>query len=399
MKFLTASFFVFLLIGCNNGKDAEQKNFHNFPFNTEKSSEVFPGTETFDQSQQASFSKVTKLNELMPTDSLIKLEVTDESIIGSIYDVALIKDNWFVLDMIQRKVLKFSKDGQFLQSIGRLGTGPGEYEQPGSIERCYQDNLAVYDSSKGKILVYDLNGNHLYTTTLQGDQLSIHPRSSFVWDTSDRLYLLGIPSANPKAPWHVLVNPQSHEAQFDVITGFGKRVEPYRNTNLAPWGFSSFAVVGDKIWTGSPYSNHLEVFDFEGRFVGKAGRNGSPNAPTLNDHKVKNINQVRALRREKDFNMKMCTVGPVVLSFLSRYVDVYDHHGNLLTQPLKAGKISFPLTSYTENDEHYMVTPLFILDDINEYSAKERELMPRAGFDPKNLTEENMGLRISRLNL
>lgn len=90
---------------------------------------------------------------------IIKLESKKESFLHSISQVKIFQDYIFVLDNNQsRKLLVFTKTGEFVDQIGMLGKGPGEYVYPWSFAiNENKNNIAILDASQNKMLLYDLN--------------------------------------------------------------------------------------------------------------------------------------------------------------------------------------------------------------------------------------------------
>jgi hypothetical protein len=67
-------------------------------------------------------------------------------------NIALDSDeNIYVLDSGNHRIQKFDKDGRFLQTIGKKGQGPGEFENPGDFFLDEQDSIYVLDSRKIKV--------------------------------------------------------------------------------------------------------------------------------------------------------------------------------------------------------------------------------------------------------
>lgn len=55
------------------------------------------------------------------------------------------KGNFYVLDRIEHKVFKFSRDGQLLFKFGGKGEGPGDFIRPSRITITPQGQVAVAD--------------------------------------------------------------------------------------------------------------------------------------------------------------------------------------------------------------------------------------------------------------
>jgi hypothetical protein len=67
----------------------------------------------------------------------------------------------YVLDGKDSSIKKFSKDGKHIQSIGKLGEGPGELSDffLASIALLDDDSLIALDRIVNKVLLFDHNGN------------------------------------------------------------------------------------------------------------------------------------------------------------------------------------------------------------------------------------------------
>jgi len=59
------------------------------------------------------------------------------------------------------EVLKFSKDGKLIKRWGKLGTGPGEFDQAHSLAMDSKGRLFVGDRNNNRIQIFDQGGNYL----------------------------------------------------------------------------------------------------------------------------------------------------------------------------------------------------------------------------------------------
>jgi hypothetical protein len=66
------------------------------------------------------------------------------------------------------RISKFSKDGKFLKSWGKRGSGPGEFQSPHTIALDSQGRLFVGDRSNNRIQIFDQEGRYLDTWTQFG---------------------------------------------------------------------------------------------------------------------------------------------------------------------------------------------------------------------------------------
>jgi sugar lactone lactonase YvrE len=58
-------------------------------------------------------------------------------------------------------VLKFDKTGKFIKEWGKLGTGPGEFDQPHALAFDSQGRLFVGDRNNNRVQVFDQEGKFI----------------------------------------------------------------------------------------------------------------------------------------------------------------------------------------------------------------------------------------------
>ena len=61
------------------------------------------------------------------------------------------------------RILKFSNDGKLIKSWGKLGTGPGEFDQPHSLAMDSRGRIFVGDRGNNRIKIFDQDGKLLDT--------------------------------------------------------------------------------------------------------------------------------------------------------------------------------------------------------------------------------------------
>jgi hypothetical protein len=108
-----------------------------------------------------------KVNSIAYNDSryfahckAIKLELSEESLIGEISQLEVSDELIYVLDKKTVTLRVFDYTGKYLRSIGRQGNGPGEYL---AINAFYLNNfnhtVNVFDPLKLSVHQYDFHGN------------------------------------------------------------------------------------------------------------------------------------------------------------------------------------------------------------------------------------------------
>ncbi|HEV3061135.1 MAG TPA: peptidyl-alpha-hydroxyglycine alpha-amidating lyase family protein [Vicinamibacterales bacterium] len=81
------------------------------------------------------------------------------------------------------RVLKFDKTGKFIKEWGKLGTGPGEFDQPHALAMDSRGRLFVGDRNNNRVQIFDQNGTFIDAWT----QYS-RPSGLFI-DKQDNLYV------------------------------------------------------------------------------------------------------------------------------------------------------------------------------------------------------------------
>ena len=107
--------------------------------------------------------------------TIIKLELTDESITSPERIKQILFFENYVIVVESHNILVFNKEGKFFHTIGSRGQGPGDYNTIRNVTIDEKDgNLYVLDS-ESKILCFNLNGTLLKRTNqMQQNGFSIY---------------------------------------------------------------------------------------------------------------------------------------------------------------------------------------------------------------------------------
>lgn len=102
------------------------------------------------------------LSEIASDIQFVKLETTNECLIGSIGSVAYWGPNLLITSDGRKKLFVFSGEGKFLRSVGVVGKGPGEFlEIYGMSIDPATGHLYILDNGQVKLLEYDQEGKFL----------------------------------------------------------------------------------------------------------------------------------------------------------------------------------------------------------------------------------------------
>lgn len=108
--------------------------------------------------------EVTKKESLPLSNAVAKidivpLEVTDQSILGGINQVAVTSHDIWVSHYKKAFVYRFSREGKFLNKVGKIGQGPGEYNRLSQFFVNETQNEVYAVSIVNGINIYDFEGN------------------------------------------------------------------------------------------------------------------------------------------------------------------------------------------------------------------------------------------------
>jgi hypothetical protein len=151
--------------------------------------------------------------------------------------------NIFALDRGNYRVQKYDKNGKYLQTIGRHGQGPGEFEHPNRLSLDTNENIYVIENRR--IHGFNNNGDLLNTITIKQDEPR-RIREFMVAKEGDIIchtHLLG-ERKNIEPPDYFLSNIDL----FDSTGKFIETIATYR-TEI------EFLKVGERSWT-SPSNYH-----------------------------------------------------------------------------------------------------------------------------------------------
>lgn len=154
--------------------------------------------------------KVIK-NPSEPLYGEIELEIEEDLVLGSekddnylfyrVWDIAVNdRGDIYVLDSGKYRIQKYDNDGRYLQTIGRQGQGPGEFERPVGLYRDKKGNIYVLGFPK--IHLFNPNGEFVKSLVPQGFVTDFVPdgkgniiTTSYV--RADRIRNFGVLVMNP----------------------------------------------------------------------------------------------------------------------------------------------------------------------------------------------------------
>ncbi|MEY8609664.1 6-bladed beta-propeller [Parabacteroides segnis] len=105
-------------------------------------------------------SKQIDLSSLLKDSiEMIRLETTDDCLIGEVSRLKFYQDKIFISDRLSQKIFIFSSSGKYVRKIDKRGNGIGEYIYLGDFV-FRDDSIYVQDVYGKKYIVYDFYGNY-----------------------------------------------------------------------------------------------------------------------------------------------------------------------------------------------------------------------------------------------
>lgn len=135
---------VFVLLGCSSNKKQEPISKSGVP--------------VINLSEDVSTVPSLLLSEAAEKLEIVPLEMTDESVLSDITEMQVTDHNIWIDHGREFYIYRFSRTGKFLNRIGSIGQGPGEYVNYLTF-LVDEDKKEVYIfSTNNGVLVYDFEG-------------------------------------------------------------------------------------------------------------------------------------------------------------------------------------------------------------------------------------------------
>lgn len=135
---------VFVLLGCSSNKKQEPISKSGIP--------------VINLSEDVSTVPSLLLSEVAEKLEIVPLEMTDESVLSDITEMQVTDHNIWIDHGREFYIYRFSRSGKFLNRIGSIGQGPGEYVNYLTF-LVDEDKKEVYIfSTNNGVLVYDFEG-------------------------------------------------------------------------------------------------------------------------------------------------------------------------------------------------------------------------------------------------
>lgn len=181
-------------------------------------------------------------------------------------------------------IFKFDKEGNYLNSFGRRGSGPGELQSPSLLKINSQDDIVIADSRGRRIVILDQNGSLI-------KQIVINFNAGLVVPLQNENYLCTSQQFNPEAEFNYSII-SLYSSGFKKIKELD-RIKQYnvqRAKRIDPIGQRWITgVINDRIFLGNTERDYkIWVYDLEGNLVRKI-RKDYRQVPVSEETKERNL--------------------------------------------------------------------------------------------------------------
>lgn len=156
--------------------------------------------------------------------------------------------DFFVTDMLSRRVLRFDSEGSFVETIGRGGGGPNEFEGPSWLTSLDDSTLAIVDLLRRQAVLWDLPSK------------TARARLPFSGLTSRLAYSKGVLYAAAPDVEHGTAGLRWRSPQ-GAPERLGRVLDVYRDRFWPIWGPVSVDVSGDSILYFGGRSEYVVIAD------------------------------------------------------------------------------------------------------------------------------------------
>ena len=212
-----------------------------------------------------------ELKEVLKINGFIEGQPEERNIAMPMAVDADKEGNIFVLDRKSASVKKFSKNGEFIKSFGREGTGPGESREVSAMN-IIGDTVVVVDMGGQKQPKFDLNGSHIADTTICGNRTAVFFKPLKDGNSVGVIWYEGMENSE----YYVSVSLSIIDDKFKEIKVLDTQKRKFvpEKFNIADL-IGSYAVSEDKIYINSPSEDKflVKAYDFNGNELYNISKN------------------------------------------------------------------------------------------------------------------------------
>lgn len=224
--------------------------------------------------------KTIDITPFIDTLRFVKLELTDESIIGYIQKLIVYKEHIYILDTQTSSLFIFDIDGRFLSKIQSIGQGPGEYTQLDFFDIDYaREQILLTDLMGYQVLKYDLEGQFI-------ERMKIPLWIEGLAPVFQKGYVVYANFRNNKR----VMSPEYNLIYLDSLMKIERAYFPYDSYSV---GKNSFNIPTPQSGVFYTYKENIVFFTLHNYFIYRINRDGLfPSYEIRFTNKVNNYNSL-----------------------------------------------------------------------------------------------------------
>ncbi|MFC2156331.1 NHL repeat-containing protein [Acidobacteriota bacterium] len=203
------------------------------------------------------------------------IEADDENIAFYMpVDIAVdAEGNWYVLDSGNHRIQKFDADGNYLDTFGGQGQGPGEFAYPASIDLDSKGYMYVSDPQNQRVQILDPDGNEYKTirmTTENIGDVRIFNSDQLIMGGSRGVMMMGMGDDEPKELPKLM---KLMDTDGNISQRFGEQFN-FKNQLVNRSGNQiNFALDNaGNVYVEFPYQNRIDKYSPDGKLLWKSDR-------------------------------------------------------------------------------------------------------------------------------
>ena len=107
----------------------------------------------------------SRFGELVDSIAVLELEATPSSYFEFVDKLKAFGEHLYLFDQARHQILRFDREGRFVDKLQKLGKGHGEYSMLSSFDISHKGEIYLVDPNARKVLVYDMNFEFLREKT------------------------------------------------------------------------------------------------------------------------------------------------------------------------------------------------------------------------------------------
>ena len=225
-----------LLVVDGNGKLIESWEQYNHLFTHPHGIQIDPNDPerhvwVVDDGSEQVFKFTHDGKKLVMTLGEFRVKGTDKTHFGGPNGLAFFPNGDFLVSdgYKNSRVVKFSKDGQYLMEWGKKGEGPGEFNTPHSVEIGPDGRIYVGDRGNKRIQIFDQNGKYL------SEIMAVYPNALAI--SKDQKFLYVAQGGSDAAS-----EIRTYDLNGKLLSSWGR---PLGGVPGTIWGIHDFSVDSD----------------------------------------------------------------------------------------------------------------------------------------------------------